>query len=118
MNHQPQEHNSVPNFWSTRYAIGLFVIGGVAAYFLLTEHLAHVVGVLPFLLLLACPLMHIFMHGGHGHHHHQQKNPDTSDNKKSREPGDPSRSCGISLWSVVARHHKFGNFHYVCLQFF
>ncbi len=21
MNHQPQEHNSVPNFWSTRYAI-------------------------------------------------------------------------------------------------
>ena len=53
MNHQPQEHNSVPNFWSTRYAIGLFVIGGVAAYFLLTEHLAHVVGVLPFLLLLA-----------------------------------------------------------------
>ncbi len=55
MNHQPQEHNSVPNFWSTRYAIGLFVIGGVAAYFLLTEHLAHVVGVLPFLLLLACP---------------------------------------------------------------
>lgn len=62
MNHQPQEHNSVPNFWSTRYAIGLFVIGGVAAYFLLTEHLAHVVGVLPFLLLLACPLMHIFMH--------------------------------------------------------
>ena len=84
MNHQPQEHNSVPNFWSTRYAIGLFVIGGVAAYFLLTEHLAHVVGVLPFLLLLACPLMHIFMHGGHGHHHHQQKNPDTSDNKKSR----------------------------------
>ncbi len=89
MNHQPQEHNSVPNFWSTRYAIGLFVIGGVAAYFLLTEHLAHVVGFLPFLLLLACPLMHIFMHGGHGHHH-QQKKSDPSDNKKSREPGDPS----------------------------
>lgn len=44
MNHQPQEHNSVPNFWSTRYAIGLLVLGGVAAYFLLTEHLAHVIG--------------------------------------------------------------------------
>ena len=90
MSHQPQEHNSAPNFGSTRYAIGLLVIGGVASYFLLTEHLAHVIGVLPYLLLLACPLMHIFMHGGHGHHHHQQKNPDTSDNKKSREPGDPS----------------------------
>jgi hypothetical protein len=26
MNHQPQEHNSVPNFWSTRYAIILLVV--------------------------------------------------------------------------------------------
>jgi hypothetical protein len=25
---------------------------------------------IPFLLILACPLMHIFMHGGHGGHHH------------------------------------------------
>ena len=37
--------------------------GGVL---LLTEHTAHVFGVLPWLLILACPLMHIFMH--HGHH--------------------------------------------------
>ncbi len=36
MNHQHQENNSVPNFWSTRYAIGLIVLGGIAAYFLLT----------------------------------------------------------------------------------
>jgi hypothetical protein len=27
-----------------------------------------VLGYLPFLLLLACPLMHLFMHHGHGHH--------------------------------------------------
>lgn len=43
----------------------------VAAYFLITEHRAHLSGLLyflPFLLLLACPLMHLFMHGGHGHH--------------------------------------------------
>ncbi len=43
----------------------------IAAFFLLTEHRAHVFGVLPFLLLLACPLMHMFMHRGHGGHHHQ-----------------------------------------------
>ena len=43
----------------------------IAGFFLLTEHRAHVFGVLPFLLLLACPLMHIFMHRGHGGHHHQ-----------------------------------------------
>jgi len=38
----------------------------IAAFFLLTEHTAHTLGALPFLLLLACPLLHVFMHGGHG----------------------------------------------------
>jgi hypothetical protein len=28
-----------------------------------------VFGVLPYLLLLACPLMHLFLHHGHGGHH-------------------------------------------------
>ena len=90
MNHQHQGNDSPPSFWTTRYAIGLVVIGGVAAYFLLTEHLAHVVDVLPYLLLLACPLMHVFMHGGHGHHHHHSGKSDTSGSKASRKPGEPS----------------------------
>ncbi|MFA6922463.1 MAG: DUF2933 domain-containing protein [Gallionella sp.] len=38
----------------------------IAAFFLFTEHRAHLLGALPFLLFLACPLMHLFMH--HGHH--------------------------------------------------
>lgn len=40
----------------------------VAAYFLFTEHRAHIISFLPFLLIAACLLMHIFMHGGHGGH--------------------------------------------------
>lgn len=41
----------------------------VAAFFLLAEHRAHLLGWLPYLLLLACPLMHLFHgHGGHGSH--------------------------------------------------
>ena len=43
----------------------------IAAFFVLTEHRAHVFGVVPYLLLLACPLLHFFMHrrhGGHGSH--------------------------------------------------
>jgi hypothetical protein len=32
--------------------------------------------------LLACPLMHIFMHGGHGGHHSH-----TPDQSTGREPG-------------------------------
>jgi hypothetical protein len=38
----------------------------IAGYFAITEHRAHVVPYLPFLLLLACPLLHLLHgHGGH-----------------------------------------------------
>ena len=73
MNHdhvhvQHRDADSAPPFWRSRYAIGLLVFSAVAVYFLLTEHRAHFFGALPFLLLLACPFMHLFMHGGHGGH--------------------------------------------------
>ncbi|MCW1431946.1 DUF2933 domain-containing protein [Novosphingobium sp. JCM 18896] len=42
----------------------------VAGFYLITEHTAHFLGVLPFLIFLACPLMHLFMHGHHGGHAH------------------------------------------------
>jgi cell division protein FtsW (lipid II flippase) len=49
--------------------IGFFVIAG---YFLVTGHRAHLAGWLSaygiWLLLLACPLLHMFMHGAHGGH--------------------------------------------------
>lgn len=47
---------------------GFIVIGAVAGYFLLTEHRHHFFGALPLPLLLACPVMHLFMHHGHGGH--------------------------------------------------
>ncbi|MBJ6126861.1 DUF2933 domain-containing protein [Microvirga splendida] len=37
--------------------------------YLFMAHTGHVLAALPYLLLLACPLMHLFMHGGHGHRH-------------------------------------------------
>jgi hypothetical protein len=51
----------------------------VAGFFLFTEHRAHVLGILPYLLLLACPLMHLFMHHGHGKHaHHHESSKEES----------------------------------------
>lgn len=41
------------------------VVAGVAFY-VLREHSAHALGLAPYLLFLACPLMHLFMHRGHG----------------------------------------------------
>ena len=50
--------------------VGLLVIAflGIAGFFLVTEHTAHVFGILPYVLLLLCPLLHLFMHRGHSEH--------------------------------------------------
>lgn len=62
-----------PGFLRSRQGwvlLGFLAVGG---FFLWVEHRAHVIAglsYLPYLLLLACPLLHIFMHGGHGRHDH------------------------------------------------
>jgi hypothetical protein len=33
------------------------------------EHRAHVLGALPFVLLLLCPVLHLLLHRGHGNRH-------------------------------------------------
>jgi hypothetical protein len=48
------------------------IVAGVAFY-VLQAHWAHALGLAPYLLFLACPLMHIFMHRGHKHHDPQSK---------------------------------------------
>jgi hypothetical protein len=60
------------SFLTSRNGLVLIVFLAIGGYFLWTEHAAHaasVVPYLPWLLLLACPLLHLFMHGGHGHGH-------------------------------------------------
>ena len=77
VDHASGRDRSSIRFWGSRASIGLIVLGAIAAYFLFTEHRAHLFGALPFLLLLACPLMHVFMHRGHGggprHHDHESR---------------------------------------------
>lgn len=42
----------------------------IVLFYVLREHWGHALGALPYLLLLACPLLHIFHgHGGHGENH-------------------------------------------------
>ena len=48
--------------------LGACVFLAIAIFFLWEEHRAHILGALPYLLLLACPLLHLFMHRGHGRH--------------------------------------------------
>ena len=77
MNHEHERDSARGNQTNSRakwVLIGFIVI---AAYLLVTEHSAHVSGWLSsygiWLLLLACPLMHLFMHGGHGHGGHEPR---------------------------------------------
>ena len=49
------------------WSLGACVFLAIAAFFLWEEHRAHLLGALPYLLFLACPLMHFFMHRGHQH---------------------------------------------------
>ena len=59
-----------PAWWRTRTGVAVIGFALVAAFYVLREHWGHALGALPYLLLLACPLMHLFMHHGHGGHHH------------------------------------------------
>jgi hypothetical protein len=76
MNH---EHQHEPDNGKETISRAKWVFIGfaaIAAYFLIAEHRAHLSEYLkywPFLLVLACPLMHLFMHGGHGGHGDDEK---------------------------------------------
>ena len=63
-------------WFTSRSGVALIAFLGVAGVSLVTEHRAHVLGILPYLLLLACPLIHLF-HGrgrhGSGHDDHDSQ---------------------------------------------
>jgi len=46
--------------------LSVWFLLGILLFFLLAEHRAHLFGALPWLLLLACLLLHRFMHRSHG----------------------------------------------------
>lgn len=57
------------NSWlQSRTGLVLLAFLAIAGFFLVTEHTAHFFSVLPYALLFLCPLLHLFMHGGHGEH--------------------------------------------------
>ena len=55
----------------------LLVFIAIAAFFLIMEHRAHVFGVLPYVLFLLCPVLHLLMHGRHRSTHtdHEASQP-------------------------------------------
>lgn len=53
---------------SRRIFIGIVILLAIIGFLMYSEHRVHALGLGLWLLLLACPLLHLFMHGGHGSH--------------------------------------------------
>ena len=68
--HSQHDQGGAPpgSFWTSRAFLVFLGFAAMALVLLWEEHKAHILGALPYVFLLACPLMHIFMHGGHGGH--------------------------------------------------
>jgi hypothetical protein len=81
------EHSLAPPFWRGPAGVALLITAAVGGFYLVTEHTAHFFGALPYLLILACPLMHVFMHRGHGHggHGHPHGQPRSNDDEQRHQ---------------------------------
>lgn len=73
-----------PAFWRSSSGIALGVALLAMGFYLVTEHTAHLLGILPYLLVLACPLMHVFMHGGHHGGHGTSPHPGAHDEQRQQ----------------------------------
>jgi Protein of unknown function (DUF2933) len=76
--HMTTNQQSQARHWlRSRTGIVLLAFLGIMAFFLVTEYTAHVLGALPFLFVLLCPLLHFLLHGRHGggHDRHPESRP-------------------------------------------
>lgn len=88
--HPDQQKNGGLGDWLfSRTGLATAVAVGILAFLVYTGHTAHLLGALPYLLILSCPLLHIFMHGGHGHHHGGRK--PSSDNEEPDNSSQPHK---------------------------
>ena len=71
------------HFLGSQLGLAFSLAAGAAGIYLLLTHTGHILSAVPYLLLMACPLMHLL-----GHHHHG-----SGDMHKDDPP--PSGTSGI-----------------------
>lgn len=82
-----KQHRS---FWFSPNGIASLGLIGAVSYFLIVEHRQHLYEWLPFMIIALCPLMHIFMHRGHGgleEHDHKESLQDSDELKDAYQRG-------------------------------
>lgn len=65
---QAEEKNWRARLIGTPLGWALSLAVAALGVYLLVAHTGHLFAALPYLLLVACPLMHVFGHGKHKHH--------------------------------------------------
>lgn len=58
-------HSNVRPWYRSQASIIVAMLAVILVFFLIREHWEHLAGRWIYLLLLLCPLMHLFGHGGH-----------------------------------------------------
>jgi len=93
------------SFWLSPKGLAAIGLIGAVTYFLLMEHRQHVWQFLPFLIFLACPFMHLFMHKGHGGHsaHGNNKKPG---NSNESDPDEDAYQRGVEEGLKQAKHQN------------
>lgn len=84
------EHHHKKRLMPRQSMVILFVLAAIVGIYLWFEHGSHILSASPFLIfILLCPLMHFFMHkghGGHGHHHHSGHGEQAQHKDKEKAP--------------------------------
>lgn len=68
------------NCFKTTRGLVLLAVAILIGGYLVIWHQQHVFAALPLLVILACLLMHLFMHGGHGGHGHRHSDGNNQPN--------------------------------------
>ena len=86
MNHSEHRPSQSSFTWPLLIKTCSVALAAIVAAYLIGQHWLHVAGVLPFFFILLCPLMHLFMHGGHGGHGHDDTKDDDSGSSSPKTP--------------------------------
>ena len=79
---QFENDSHAPSFWRRLGGMALATAALIAGFYLLREHWGHALGYWPYLLLLACPLMHLMHRHGQGVHRRHSQLPGRTNNKE------------------------------------
>lgn len=107
MNEQTQPRERVISRRMKQVFVLFAIIGG---FFIVAEHRAHLIPYLPWLFLAACPLMHLFMHHGHGGHQHHGRG-DEPDRQRNAAPASAysAKPAPRDSGSRSASQHQHGD---------